>query len=264
MTVEIITRAQWGARYAPGFGPAPLPAREVWLHHSETVSAGPLAPLAADMATIVQLERIGQQRFGGGISYTFCATEAGRVFEGHGVDRRGAHTRGRNTVGRAIVLVGGYQTRMPTEVQRGAVARLLAYGAHEGWWTRPELAGGHRDAPGAATACPGDRAWSCIRSINAAAQGHDEQGDDMFTDADRALLVATHAEATKRLTNRRGAGGIEPSGPGADTVLGYAANADGFGIRAEHSLTSLLLAVDEANRRLGDLAARMDRMENRT
>jgi hypothetical protein len=265
--IEIIPRARWGARFAAGFGEAPVPAARVWLHHSETASAGARAPLDADIATVQALEWIGQERFGGGISYSWAVTEAGRVFEGAGARRRGSHTKGDNTHGRGIVLLGGYMTREPTLAQLQAVPELLAHGARAGWWELPELAGGHRDAPGAATACPGDRAYARIREINTrAAQLWAQGGDDMFTDDDRARLAKldrVHDELTKLLPNRRGAAGRTIPNGGKDTALGYAANGDGFGFRAEAVLGSLLLAQQDTNRQLRELAARIERMENR-
>lgn len=168
--MDIIGRDAWGARRDRGFGPAPLPATEVWLHHSVTPAPDVVPPFDDDDAAIRALEDIGEQRFGGGISYTFAVTPSGRVYEGHGVDRRGAHTKGHNTVGRAIVLVGDYETAQPTEAQLNAVAALLRHGHAKGWWTSPTLTGGHRDAPGASTACPGRHAHAAIPTINRLAQ----------------------------------------------------------------------------------------------
>ncbi len=60
----IIPRKAWGARFAAGFGPAPA-ATELWLHH--TVTTPPAATEAAERAAMLVLEKIGQERFGGGI-----------------------------------------------------------------------------------------------------------------------------------------------------------------------------------------------------
>jgi hypothetical protein len=172
--MEIISRARWGARYSAGFGPSPLPAKELWLHHSVTI-APDLVWIDADGDGVEDdeeramrtLEGIGQQRFGGGISYTFAVMPSGRIYEGHGVSRQGAHTGGRNDIARAIVLVGDYSTRGPTDAQKRAVAWLVDHGRRQGWWTVAGLSGGHRQAPNqVATACPGDAALREIPSIN--------------------------------------------------------------------------------------------------
>lgn len=168
--MNIISRSEWGARYARGFRAAPLPAARLWLHHSVTAAPPVNATLEQDAAAVRTLERIGQDRFGGGISYTFAVTPSGRVLEGHGVDRQGAHTGGQNTTSRAICLVGNYDTARPPEAMLDAVAALVTHGHRQGWWP-PQLTGGHRDAPGASTACPGRHAHALIGEINRRARG---------------------------------------------------------------------------------------------
>lgn len=167
--LTIVSRAQWGARYARGFGPAPLPAQEVWLHHS--VTAAPPDDSAREIAAMHVLEDIGQDRFGGGISYTFAVMPSGRVYEGHGVDREGAHTANRNSIARAIVLVGNYDEQRVTDAQIHAIAALLQHGRRHGWWRNQRLDGGHQQAPGAQTACPGRNAMAVIGRINLLAGG---------------------------------------------------------------------------------------------
>jgi hypothetical protein len=190
--MNIISRAQWGARYADGFKDAPLPAKEVWLHHSVTL-APDLTWIDADKDGVEDdeeramrlLEQIGQDRFGGGISYTFAVPPSGRIYTGHSVWRQGAHTGGRNDIARAVVLIGDYSTRPVTNAQRHAVAWLLQHGHAEGWWTRSTLNGGHRQAPGASTACPGDRGMDAIPMINHLAMNgpvptNESEEDDMI------------------------------------------------------------------------------------
>jgi N-acetylmuramoyl-L-alanine amidase len=168
--VHIIDRASWGARYPDGDDTSTLPASYVFLHHSATVAPDLVPPFTDDDAAVRQLEAIGQQRFGAGISYTFAVTPTGRVYEGHSVERQGTHTRNLNDAARAIVLVGNYATHRPTDAQVESVAQLLVHGWRKGWWRSPKLAGGHRDAPGAATECPGDHAETAIPIINARAR----------------------------------------------------------------------------------------------
>jgi hypothetical protein len=161
--MTIVSRSTWGARYAAGFGAAPR-ASELWLHHS--VTPAPAASDTAERAAMRKLEEIGQERFGGGVSYSFAVMPSGRVYEGTGGLRKGAHTAGRNSVARAIVLVGNYSSVRPTAAQIAAVAQLVRDGRTAGWWSVDRLSGGHRDAPGAATSCPGDAAQACIPEIN--------------------------------------------------------------------------------------------------
>jgi len=68
--------------------------------------------------------------------------------------------------------------------------------------------------------------------------------DDLTPEQDHMLRVI-HAEVTKRLPNRRGPQGAEIPGGGADTVLGYAANADGFGYENATTLARIDRQMDE-------------------
>ncbi|AOS63422.1 peptidoglycan recognition protein family protein [Actinoalloteichus hymeniacidonis] len=195
--MEITSRAAWGARYPDGFRSAPLPAQEVYLHHSVTTGSG--------AGAVRTLEDIGQQRFGGGISYTFVIDSTGTIYQGHSVGRQGAHTGGRNDISRAICLIGNYETQQMTDAQIRAVAWLLREGHAKGWWRSNQLTGGHRDAPGASTACPGANAQSRIGEINRLAASDDDLEDDMTPDERNALFEV-------RDTLRRGESNSHPPG----------------------------------------------------
>lgn len=182
--MRIIPRAEWGARHPNGFGQRRLPAREAWLHHSVTIAPDLLAPFDDDYAAIRTLEQIGQDRFGGGISYTRLITPAGLVFEGHSVDRVGSHTADHNSIACGYCLVGDYSATRPTDVQLRALAWVLQHDHGHGWIDQPRLDGGHRDLK--ATSCPGDRAYTAIPAINRLAAGPPIQ-EDTLASSDQIL-----------------------------------------------------------------------------
>lgn len=193
MSLRIVPRAVWGARFDDGAGPAPLPAEEIWLHHSVTIAPDLLPPFTDDYAAVRTLEKIGENRFGRGISYTFALTPAGLIFEGHSIGRRGAHTAGRNSIARAICFVGNYEADRPTEAQLDAAAWLLVHGWLSGWWKPVALTGGHRDVK--QTACPGRYAYAAIPEINRRAKTLANtllQEDDMPTAQEIAAAVWGH------------------------------------------------------------------------
>lgn len=166
---EIISRSRWEARHRAGFGARSVGALDKWLHHSVTPATSTSASFEEDAQAVRNLESIGQSRFGGGISYTFVVTPSGRIFEGHGISRIGAHTTARNTGSAGICLLGNYETSVPSEAMLDAVAWLLQYGVSAKWWKTRALNGGHRDVKG--TACPGKHAYARIGEINAKAAG---------------------------------------------------------------------------------------------
>lgn len=161
---NLIPRSAWGAREDDGFDDRDLPVTEWWLHHSVTIAPDLLPPFDDDDAAIRTLERIGQARFGGGISYTVPITPVGRAYVGHSFWRRGAHTRGHNTVGAAICLVGNYDTTAPTAAQIEAAARTMVAAHRQGLAATHQLTGGHRDV--FSTGCPGRHGYAAIPAIN--------------------------------------------------------------------------------------------------
>lgn len=167
--IDLVTRAEWGARYADGFKDRPLPFTEFWLHHSVTIAPDLVAPFDDDYKAVQTLESIGQSRFGAGISYNQPVTPAGLVFVGVSPHRVGAHTKGHNTEGFAFVLVGDYSKRPPTANQEEMIARRMVELHRQGKAIRHTLNGGHRDASGSSTACPGNAAHARIPFINARA-----------------------------------------------------------------------------------------------
>ncbi|MHA6626890.1 peptidoglycan recognition protein family protein [Pseudonocardia sichuanensis] len=193
--VQIIGREDWGARYEDGFGDAPLPATRLYLHHSVTIAPDLAPPFIDDDAAIRTLEQIGEDRFGRGISYTFAITPVGRIYEGHGIGRQGAHTKGLNSMSRAICWVGNYESQKPTPQMVDATVRLVRHGHAQGWWPA-RFAGGHRDAPGASTACPGRHAYALIGDMNLRAAAPAPPEDDMPLSQDdlRQIREVVHAE----------------------------------------------------------------------
>lgn len=161
--MTIISRATWRPRYADGGAVIGTSGwREVYLHHSVTNPPGPNATLEQEAEHMRYLEGIGQREFGQGISYTVVVFPSGRAWQGHSIDRRGAHTYQRNDVARAICLAGNYEVNQPTQAMLDGVDRVLAEWGAMGKPSR--ITGGHRDV--FATACPGKNAYSKISYLN--------------------------------------------------------------------------------------------------
>lgn len=163
---RIIQRPEWGARYEDGFGPRPVGDLEVYVHHSVTVAPDLIPPFTDDYAAVRTLERIGEARFGKGISYQFPITPAGLIFEGVSIDRVGAAISRYNTPTANIVFVGNYDVNNPPRKMLEAADWLLRHGVDRGWWRRPQVEGGHRDAPNSQTACPGRYAYALLDDLN--------------------------------------------------------------------------------------------------
>jgi hypothetical protein len=163
---RVIQRPEWGARHEDGFGPRRIGNLQVYVHHSVTIAPDLIPPFTDDYDAIRQLERIGEARFGHGISYQFPITPAGLIFEGVSIDRIGAAIADYNTPTANIVWVGNYDVNRPTLQMLEATDWLLHHGVTQGWWRNALVDGGHQDAPGAQTACPGRYAEAVLGALN--------------------------------------------------------------------------------------------------
>jgi hypothetical protein len=119
------------------------------LHHSVTrATANPVTDAKV-------IANIGIARFGR-LSYSFIVHPDGTILEGQN-GHVGAHTRGQNSTTQAICCVGNFEND-PVTPEMVAAIRILVrdFGP---------LLGGHRDAPGAATACPGRNLYARLPEL---------------------------------------------------------------------------------------------------
>lgn len=165
--MDFIGRDVWGAQYPAGSGSRSLPCTEAWLHHSVTSTLPVTATVEQESVEMRRVERIGQTKFGQGFSYNLAAFPSGRLYVGCGVRRVGAHTGGRNTRALGVVLMGNYDVMPLPAPLRAVLPDLLRFAFKEGWIDRAAFDGGHRDVPGASTACPGRHAYAALPGINA-------------------------------------------------------------------------------------------------
>jgi hypothetical protein len=158
--MDIVSRAAWKAE-PPRAAPIrmKLPAKELWVHHSVTgVTENP----HADMRL---LQQIAFSRKFSDISYSWAVHPSGVVLEGRGFNV-GAHTAGRNSTSFGVVLIGDYTKRVVTDAQVDAVRQLVAWLRAEGALSAGVFpTGGHRQAPGASTVCPGEWAMKRIEEM---------------------------------------------------------------------------------------------------
>jgi len=154
--VDIVSRAQWGAVREENRPRMPLPAKEVWLHHTVTVVTD---DPHADARTV---QRVGISRFGY-ISYSYLVHPRGTVLEGQGL-RVGAHTKNRNSISFGVSLIGNYEERHMTAEQVESTRRLIDWLQDAGHLRRGVYpTGAHRDL--AQTACCGRHAYARIPEL---------------------------------------------------------------------------------------------------
>ena len=133
MSHRIIPRTEWRARHGFGRHTRPLGALGVVLHHTAGADAGESATFDQDAAIVRGVETHLQGRFRMGMGYTFLIAQSGRIFEGHPIDRVGAHTAGHNTANAGVAFIGNRDTSVVSRPALEAAAWLLRHGVEQGW-----------------------------------------------------------------------------------------------------------------------------------
>lgn len=134
-----------------------LPAARWWVHHGAVGDS--------TLRTLWGYERYHVKTKGWrapGYSFAICY-ENGRatIYVLRGWGGIGAHTLGDNRESHGVVLVGDWTSDKVPEPMVHALAWLILYSADLDYGPE-EITGGHRDAPGAETSCPGNAGMRAV------------------------------------------------------------------------------------------------------
>lgn len=181
MSLDIITRAEWGARRRKSSPDTvrPVDRRAVMVHYSTGEELG--REDTAEWVREIQsyhMDTHGWQDIG----YNFLVDREGRVFEGRGWDAVGAHCAGYNTPAVGVCFLGDDDPGQ--DVPDVARAAIVAIGQEAERRAGHDLAQlGHRDKY--ATACPGDEleAWWTGKAIVTAPRSSTTSSQDGRTRA---------------------------------------------------------------------------------
>lgn len=129
----------------------------VYIHH--TVSPNRRWTRAQERAHLRQLELGHINQGWSGIGYSYLCFPSGRLYEGRGPNAVPAAQAGANSGSIAIAYVGNTET---AQVTGRAKARLVLAARNLRRAKGINSLGGHRDAPGQSTACPGRNAYGWL------------------------------------------------------------------------------------------------------
>nr|QZM06961.1 peptidoglycan recognition protein 2 [Sepioteuthis lessoniana] len=156
----VVTRAEWGASPPKEIVSIPMPVDIVFIHHTAMDYCYNISSCSAEMRKIQDFHMIDRGWFD--IGYNYLVGEDGRVYEGRGWDREGAHTKGYNRVAVAISVMGDFTSRIPNQKALSAVQNLILCGVEQNKISENYSLFGHRDVRN--TACPGDSFYRLIHS----------------------------------------------------------------------------------------------------
>uniref|UniRef100_A0A8C3NE31 Uncharacterized protein n=1 Tax=Geospiza parvula TaxID=87175 RepID=A0A8C3NE31_GEOPR len=160
----IMPRCLWGARPYRGT-PAPLqpPLGSVFLHHTLEPSR-PCQTFSACARAMREMQRFHQDTRGwDDIGYSFVVGSDGYLYEGRGWHWVGAHTKGYNTQGFGVGIVGDFTATLPDPDTLALVRdELLPCAVHFGHIRPDFILRGHRQL--GHTDCPGNALFQEIQS----------------------------------------------------------------------------------------------------
>jgi peptidoglycan recognition protein len=160
---RIVDRESWGARFGRG---RPMgPVDEVVVHHFKRPNVRIMLSPSGEARIMRRIDRIHAQVNGwSGFGYHFVVFQSGRVYEGRGWGRTGAHTVGVNedSIGIAFAIDGDLYE--PTAEAWAAAEELVARGVADGHLSADVRISGHRNH--ADKSCPGERIQPRIQRLS--------------------------------------------------------------------------------------------------
>ena len=143
----------WGM--TPRLGPLMQPARPLAvIHHALDPDVACGVGQVIEVAALKQMDTYQVRKFGR-FSYQWAVFQSGRIYEGQGWGRIGAHVKGNNSRAYGIVLVINGDRQLPTEAAAESVRALLAAGVQGGFLASDFRTVGHGDVL-EGYECPGE------------------------------------------------------------------------------------------------------------
>lgn len=163
--MNIVSRSEWGARHGNGY--AVGTQDEVIIHHAYRPDVG-VVSLDKEKSTTRSIESYHAKTFWpdgdprARIAYSFLVYDSGRIHEGVGWNRYGAHTAGHNHKAAVCFVIDG-DARLPSAAAWNATQALLTDGVDRGKLTPGFTISGHRDH--ANKSCPGNKVYPRIQQL---------------------------------------------------------------------------------------------------
>ncbi|XP_044753541.1 peptidoglycan-recognition protein 2-like [Coccinella septempunctata] len=127
---EIISRARWGARMATEVEYALVPIQYVIVHHTVTNNCE-TEKSCSELLRNIQNFHLEEMEFHD-IGYNFMVGGDGKIYEGAGWHKVGAHTRKYNRKSLGLAFIGNFTDDVPFEKQLKAAKDFLECGVELG------------------------------------------------------------------------------------------------------------------------------------
>lgn len=156
--IEMVHRSDWGAVEPKGIDTIKMPVSHIIIAHTVTPQCFSKESCSSQMRSM-QNHHITLNW--GDIGYNFVIGGDGRVYEGVGWSREGAHTYRWNSKSYGIAFIGNFNRDIPNDKMLLAARKLIVCGIQIGAIAEDRWLHGHRDA--LCTASPGDALYAIIQ-----------------------------------------------------------------------------------------------------
>ncbi|XP_055324772.1 peptidoglycan-recognition protein LB isoform X2 [Sitodiplosis mosellana] len=161
MPLEIVSRAEWGAKEPKDIEFINKTVPFVIIHHSHLPPYCNTSELCIGaMQGMQRFHQIDRGWFD--IGYHFAVGGDGKVYEGRGFNVVGAHSPGYNTKSIGICLIGDWQEVVPPKEMLQAAQDLISYAIEQKYLSTNYTLYGHRQVR--ATTCPGPALFNEIKN----------------------------------------------------------------------------------------------------
>lgn len=153
--LNLVTRAEWGARAPRAINLIQLPTAKLVIHHTADDRQG-------ESIRAHQNYHMNTKGWND-LAYSLMVDNRGVVYEGRGIGVQGGHTAGYNRTSHAICLFGNFQNHAASAAALQTVVKLAKLGRDKKWWV-PTLHG-HRDLATNGTLCPGHYLYAQLPNL---------------------------------------------------------------------------------------------------
>ena len=160
MSIAKFSRAEWAELPTAGYS-MPDNVDKFVVHHFFIPDVPASAPLHREMDELRGVAKFHYRKWGyGATGYNFVVFDSGNSFEGQGVNRSGAHTKGQNTKSYGVAIAINGDQRPPTDAAWREVARIRWKLVDTGKLSENHKVYGHTDF--SEKSCPGHRTYPLL------------------------------------------------------------------------------------------------------
>uniref|UniRef100_UPI00398F2180 peptidoglycan recognition protein 5 n=1 Tax=Pristiophorus japonicus TaxID=55135 RepID=UPI00398F2180 len=156
----IISRSEWSTRASLCTHELRMSLQYAVIHHSDGNRCFSMSVCKEQLRNIQYYHMVTRNWCD--IGYNFLIGEDGKIYEGRGWTKMGAHTRGYNHISLGISIMGNFTSVVPNRKAQTAAQSLIQCAASRGYLSPTYILMGHKQL--GSTNCPGNALYNVIKT----------------------------------------------------------------------------------------------------